>query len=522
MLPMAEFGRKSLASGSHGIAITSHPLATRAAVDVLRAGGNACDAALAASSVQLVVEPHLTSLTGALSLLYREGASGKASYLNGGVNAPLARLDGFSSRDVLTGRGVPVPGFWPAFEAAQRQFGSRSIAELLALPIELAREGFAIYPFLFGEMFAHHDTLGRTEAGRSTFFHDGALLTPGATLRQPLVALTLQRLAGEGMAYYCGDFTDQFCHVVREAGGVMVREDFEKYDVRWQEPAIGTYRKYKVVGSPPPDNGGSLLIEMLNMVELIDLQRQGPPTESVDTLFDLICIHNEVYCAGASQNDPTSHPLSLATLLSKEYAEYRLQLLRMTRPISLPNAVSPGTCHVTVADEAGNIASLVHSHMSLPWGNGLFAEGFMVSCGGMFFLRTMPLPGRRVTAYMAPNIIFEDEVPVLASGAPSVSLLACVLQNTVNILDFDLSIEASVHRPRFGLPGQTNEGWRVVTRVESGFDAKLWRGLQQRSLPLEIVAPWGYHMGTFEGVQLEPAGFRACADPRRAGAAEAF
>src|SRR6185295_6184826 len=105
-VPPARFGRKQGATGKRGMAVTAHPIATRAAVDILKAGGNACDGALAASVMQTVVEPHMTTITGCLSLLYYDAATKKSSYINGGITAPLAGLPGFSAADLRTGRGA--------------------------------------------------------------------------------------------------------------------------------------------------------------------------------------------------------------------------------------------------------------------------------------------------------------------------------------------------------------------------------------------------------------------------------
>ncbi|MFN8582878.1 MAG: gamma-glutamyltransferase [Gemmatimonadaceae bacterium] len=247
------FGRKPLARGRSGVAITSNPHATRAAVETLRAGGNACDAALCASAVQTVTEPHMTTITGMLSMLYFDAATGKLSYCNGGMNAPLAPLPGFNGADLATGRGAGVPGWWGGFEAAREKLGTRTRAQLLAPAIGYARDGFAIYPFLYGEMFSQLDTIGLTATGRSIYMPNGALLPPGATLRQPQAAEVLERLAADGSAFfYHGAFAQAYCEAVKAKGGVITPADFERYTARWDEPARGTYHGYDVVGSLLP------------------------------------------------------------------------------------------------------------------------------------------------------------------------------------------------------------------------------------------------------------------------------
>lgn len=525
LIAEAHFGPKTPATSQAGMAICSHPLATREAVKILRDGGNACDAALAASVTQTVVEPHMTGITGVLSMLYFDAATGETTYVNGGANAPLAPLTGFSAADIATGRGPGVPGFWAGFEAALARHGSMPRRRIMEGAIAFARDGFETHPFLWGEIFIMCHKIGMTEAGRRIFMPDSHLPRPGDLLVQPEAADTLEGLADEGNDYYYhGAFAQQYCDVVQEAGGVITPEDFAHYEARWQEPAWSSYRGYRIAGSPPPDHGGSLVIEMLNMIELMDLQTLGPPNESAETLYQMSRIHNLVFEEGGRQNDPDSHPLPLDVILSKDYAEMRFKLLQMGRtnsPAQPPPPPPPaGSNHVTVLDRAGNTATILHSCMSLPWSNGLFAGGVTVCASGAHFLRVMPEPGQRATAYVAPNIVFNRQgTPMLASGSPSVGLLANIVQNTTNIIDFAVPIAESVLRPRFGgrsldVPGST--------MVEADVDADVIDAVRDLGHAIDVVNPWNWHHGAFEGIHIDPdTGVRsACGDPRRCSKAE--
>lgn len=516
----ARYGRKAPVEGSRGIAVTSHPIAVRVALDVLREGGNACDAALAAAATQLVVEPHMTALTGGLSMLYRQGRSGHTSYLNGNVAAPLAALPDFCGADLVTGRAVPVPGWWPAFRAAHGRFGTSPRHRLLAPAIGLAREGFPVNAYLFGELYAHRAELGIHPQAREAYLPGGSLLTPGDTLRQQRLARTLERLQDEDLDYYHGDFARAFSTECARGGGVITPEDVHAYVAGWYEPLRGTYRGAEIVVSAPPDDGGCQLIEALNILERFDITALGPTTESAETLELLAAVHNEVYYAPLRTE--STH---VASLLSKEYAANRLTRHRAAGG----QAPSPGTIHVTVVDEERNIASITHSHMASPWVNGLFAEGCQLSGGGSFFQRGMPEPGHRATVYLAPNIVLRDGWPIIASGSPSVSLVACVLQNLVHLIDFGLPIEDVVALPRFGArPHEPESGWLPGITLEHGFapdvDAEFRHRWSARGDWLRDLGPWHSLTGNFEGVTLDPesGALRACADPRRNGAAEAY
>ncbi len=518
----ARFGHKKAASGKQGAVICSHPLAARAGIEILRAGGNACDAACSAAITQTVVEPHMTTITGCFGMLYFDAKSGRTTYVNGDINVPKAGLPGFTAADTYTGRGVGVPGWWGGFEAALGKHGTRSKAEIMAPAIGYARDGFEIHPFLYGEMFSMLGTIGRTAEGREIFMPRGTLLLPGQTLRQAKAAQTLERLKAEGGDYfYRGDFARHYCDVVNKTGGVMSPEDFASYQVRWDEAARGTYRGYEVVASPPPDNGGTHIIEALNMIEFIDIQKLGPPSESAETMYQLIMISNEVMAAGARQTDPRSHPVPLDVIVSKEYAHARYKLLQMSAPTVGSAPQPPGTNHVTAVDSAGNVASLTHSCMSTPWTNGLFVEGVSICASGVHFLRVMPKPGDRASVFLAPNIAFQNGRPVLASGSPSASLVSNILQNTVNILDFGMPIEESVHRPRFG--AILDHG--PANMVEADVDEKVRQRVAQRGgVTVDLVSPWYYHLGSFEGIYIDPASGQrtACGDPRRTSQADVY
>ncbi|MBK1787280.1 gamma-glutamyltransferase family protein [Prauserella cavernicola] len=519
----ARFGRKQPASGRDGMAVTSHPIVTQTAVDILRGGGNAADAALGASVAQAVVEPHMTTICGVLSMLYYDAKTGETTYLNGSMNRPK-ELTSFLPTDLPTGKSVAVPGFWAAFEAGLERHGSKSKSELVAPAIELARDGFDVYPFLYGMAFEQIGTLGRYPGGRELFFPDGRLIEVGEPLRQPALADTLENLVSEGADYfYRGKFAQKLVDTVQRAGGVMTLEDLDEYSVRWVEPARGTYRGYDVVASPPPDTGGTHVIEILNLLELIPLAEWGPPTDSADTLYWMLRFCGEVFDDGGRLRDPEFFDVPLDLLVSKEYARQRFELMKMSAPRPAPTAQYPGSNHVTVVDGEGNVASILHSVMSLPWTNGLYVDGVQLWAGAAHFLRMLPPAGGRGTCYVAPTIIFKDGAPVLTAGSPSVGLIQNIVQNTVNLLDFGVGIEESVHRPRFGGPSlatMINPAAPPGYYIESDIDESLRDEVASRGVALDVCNPWNFHSGSYEGVHIADDGtMSACADPRRAGKA---
>jgi gamma-glutamyltranspeptidase/glutathione hydrolase len=216
-------------------------------------------------------------------------------------------------------------------------------------------------------------------------------------------------------------------------------------------------------------------------------------------------------------------PLDL--LLSKERAAMRLELLSMAAPrVAAP--VTPGSNHLTVADEHGNVATLLHSCMSTPWSNGLFAGGVSVCAAGAHYLRVQPRPGDRISSIVAPNMLCRDGRPLLTSGSPSTGLLANVLQNIVNVVDFGIDLETSVHKPRFGGPSASDgmEAGGFLTEIESDLDPAVRDGVAARGVHFDVVNPWQYHLGSFEGIARDPDTdvLTAAPDPRRNSAAEGY
>lgn len=522
------YGVKQVAVGERGMVVSSEPIAVEAGVQVLREGGNALDAALAVAAVQLVTEPHMTSLTGGISLVYRDAASGEAAYLSGNVNAPLVELHDFGGADLTRARGVPVPGWWPAFVAAHERFGSLSVGRLLEPAIDVAREGFAVSPYLFGEMYNARENLGRNPQSREIFFREGSIIGPGQRLVQERAARTLERLRDEGMSYYLGEFAQAFCVASDADAGVITLADFEAYQAEWADPVRGSYRGFEIVGSAPPDDGGLQLIEAFNILENLDLRALGPAVESAETLSALIAVHNAVYYAAPRERRFRDNARIMDVLLSKEYGRQRFALLdTLASPVGAAPP-TPGTIHLSVVDADQNVATLTHSHMASPWVNGLYAEGFQLAGGGSFFQRVRPQPGERATIYLAPSMVLREGQPVIASGSPSVSLVACVLQNLVNLMDFGMPIEQSVAEPRFGArPHDPSRGWLPGTTIEHGFpekvlaDVRRWAG--RNRLWTREIGPWNSMTGNFDGITIDPVSgvMRSCGDPRRMGVAVA-
>lgn len=533
LVATAHFGPKQAVRSARGIAICTHPLASAAAADMLALGGNACDGVLAASIAQAVVEPHMTTLSGCLSMLYYDAASGEYSYVNGMMAAPQAVPD-VRSMDVAEfgalmaktdGTLCFVPGFWGGFEAGHDRHGRLPRSTVMAPAIHYARHGFEIHPFLWGEMFVESSVLGREPFSREIYFNGSTLRDIGDMLVQSALADNLGQLAEEGSDhFYRGEFGRRYAETVQARGGLITAEDMAAYEAFWDEPVHGAYRDYGVVGSPAPDFGGQALVEIMNMVELLDLQQTGPAFESGETTLRMMQIIGRVYADAVGGRFDGSLP-EVERAISKEYAAERFAALegRPASPNDRYTAVGampppPGSNHVTVVDAEGNVATVLHSVMSMPFRTGIYVDG-VYACASGVHLGSGPVePGGRAHARICPNMFTRDGRPVLASGSPSVSLTENIVQNSVNLLDFGLDLETSVHKPRFGGSSMTVPGALMLEADLPGAPARL---LREAGATVEVVNPWNWLCGSFEGVLIEEDGAVACGDPRRTAQAVA-
>ena len=505
LIAEAHFGRKTPAQSRKSMAITSHPLATREAVNVLTSGGNACDAALCAAITQTVLQPQKVGITGYLMLTYYDAASGKTMYINGSVNVPLGaeKTDG-----TWETWGPGVPGFWAGFEESLSRFGTKSKGELMAPAIRYAREGFETSPSLWGVIFWASEKLGRSDEGLKIYMPDNAIPNPGEMLYQKEAADTLERLVEEGNDYfYRGEFAEEFCRISQAGGRNIARADMERYEAHGVEAASGTYRGFEVRALP-------IIIETLDVLELFDIPRQGPPSESPDTLYQMIQSLNLVVEDRRPPSQGNPNELAVAKQqLSKELAHERIKKLRAGEVLhdTSSNSLPENTCAVTVADGRGNVACMVHSSNQAAFETGLWVKGVNLCA-----IRGSGIPGKRGRLGPAGMIIFKDGKPFLAGGSPSRSLRHCKLQNAINILDFGMSINESVHRPRYG---SMVEG---STTIEKDYDESVRKAVEKRGVAFDIVNPWNPSQGAFAGICFESGSgmMIACGDPRDHSKAE--
>lgn len=543
-------GPKTLVHARHWMVVTAEPSASAAGAAILRAGGNAMDAAVAVQLVLGLTEPQSSGLGGGAFLLYWDAARKRLTSYDGRETAPAAATPRLFLDDagqplrfmdaVVGGRSVGTPGVPRLLALVHREHGKLSWARLFRPAVRLAESGFVVPPRLAAGLVRERATLLRDPVARRYFFPGGVALKAGARVRNPAYARTLRRLARQGpAAFYRGPIAADIIRAVRHAPGNpgrLVRRDLAAYRVVERPSVCAPYRVWKVCGMGPPSSGGIAIGQILGMLEPYDLAALGPRSPAAWRLIanasQLAFADRERYVA-----DSDFVPVPVAGLLDQTYLRRRARLLATDRALHDVRAGDPtgsrglnrgrgaalelpSTSHFTIVDAAGNVVSMTSSIESA-FGARLMVDGFMLNNELTDFSfrpiddRGRPVAnrvegGKRPRSSMSPTIVFKDERPVLAIGSPGGSaIVGIVLKALIGWMDWDLDIQQAIDLPnvldRFG-PVEIEAGTPATAMVP----ALRAMGFATRLEPI----PSGLY-----GIAISPDGLSGGADPRRDGLA---
>lgn len=462
----------------------AQPEAAEAGADVLKAGGNAMDAAIACAFVQCVVDPLMTGIAGFGSCGIYDPSSKFHGYVDFHAPAPAgARPDMWEdliiseTRDgygfILKGavnevghQSVAVPASLKAYFEAHQRFGKLPWKELLQPAIEWAEKGWYVRPHVhyfwtsdsgFGRL-PIETRLTHTAGGRALYLRpDGTPKQVGDKVVNRDYANVLRLIARDGAdVFYKGEIADAIDADMRKHDGVVRKSDLESYQPVWCDPLWGEYRGYKVSTNQPP-GGGIMLLQMMNILENFDLRGLGHNSA------DYIRIVSEAMKRATSDKDlkigdPKFLKVPVDELTSKAYAQKQANSIKAGEigTVERLNQGHPSkdTTHVSVVDRDGMCVTMTHS-LGLP--SGVVAEnmGFMYNgCMGVFDPRPgrpgSIAPGKARFSSVCPSIVFKDHKPHLVIGAPGATQIAMgVLQAILNVLDFDMTMTEAVSAPRF-------------------------------------------------------------------------
>jgi gamma-glutamyltranspeptidase / glutathione hydrolase len=501
---------KRPATGTRGMVVTNHPLASAAGAAMLAEGGNAVDAAVAALFALTVVEPMMVGICGG-GMAHLRLADGRHVVIDGLSTAPAAsRADSFRPisstlpdyqetacrENALGPKAVAVPGTLKGWCEALARFGTLRLADVMAPAISLAARGFAVTPYLAECIAEVGADLASDPAIAARYLPDGTPLAAGARLVMGDYADTLRLIAEEGPdALYGGSpGTGTLGRIVADhiesAGGFLARADLAAYRTIERETVRGTYRGYEIVGPPPPSSGGVHVIEMLNIIEGYDIAALG--FGSPDALH-LVAEALKIAFAdrAAATADPAFVAVPVAALIDKGYAAERRGRIDLTRAQSWGAGVtageSPNTTHITIADGDGNIVASTQTI------NSLFGARFMVPGTGivpnnyMYLFDPHPgkalsiAPGKRITTSMSPLMALKDGKPVFAIGLPGgLRIFGSAMQALVNLIDHGMSLQEAVEAPRLWTQGGAVE-------IEDCFPESVRASLRERGHDIAVM-----------------------------------
>ncbi len=484
----------------NAMAATSHPLATATALSVLRDGGNAVDAAIAAAAVLAVVEPHMTGIGGDCFVILAE-PDGSLHGLNGSGRAPAAvdaawyRERGFRDVPGSGAHSITVPGAVKAWEVLSHRFGTWGLEALFSDAIRYAEEGFAVHPRVARDWARYAADLAADEGGRLHYLADGRTPAVSSRHRLPALGRTLRRIAREGAAaFYEGEIAAEIGGTVQEKGGFLDEGDLARVSADWVEPVTTSYRGHDVFEIPPSGQGITALI-MLNLMNELGVQRTT--VDGADRWHLMVEVARLAYAVRDRHvADPSSMTCDTGGLLGAALTNAlagRYTPGRRNESIELPPIPNSDTVYLCVVDRDRRAVSFINSLYS-GFGSRIVTpkSGIVLQNRGACFTLEEGHPneigpGKRPMHTIIPGMAMKDGkascVFGVMGGAYQPMGHALVLSN---MLDFGMDPQQAIDFPRLFW------GEDDVLEAEAGISATVREGLASNGHSLRSAAsPWG-------------------------------
>lgn len=496
-----------------------HRLASRAGVQMMKAGGNAVDASVAVGFALAVVHPQAGNLGGGGFMLIR-GADGKTHFIDYREKAPAAATANMyldpqgnviEDASVIGYKAIGVPGSVAGMVYAEKNYGKLSLDQVMAPAIKLAEEGFALAAEDARDL-QDDKPLASFPESRRIFQRDGNYYKTGEVFKQPDLARTLKRIAANPEDFYHGAMARELAASMQKGGGLITVDDLARYEAKEREVMRGSYRGYEIISAPPPSSGGTALIEILNILEGYDLARFGGRSAPAVHLT-LEAFRRAFFDRAEFMGDPDFSRIPVAQLIDKRYgvawresidpahvsvskdlkrpASFnQLEQYAATHPPPSDGVEPDHTTHFSVVDPEGN-AVAVTTTLNDSFGSRVTAEGlgfllndemddFAAKQGvpNMFGLIQGPAnaigPGKRPLSAMAPTIVLKDGKLFLVLGSPGGPRIITTVANILmGVIDYGMNIQEAVNAPRF------HQQWLPdVSEVEQGFSPDIVKRLE--------------------------------------------
>ncbi len=497
------FTTRSEIIAQNGMVATSQPLATQVALDILKKGGSAMDAAIAANAVLGLVEPASCGIGGDIFAIVWDAEEQKLSGFNGSGRSPKSlSIDYFIENEMnyvpfYGPLPVTVPGCVDGWFALHEKFGKLSMEELLKPAIEYGRNGFPVSEVIAYEMESSYKALQDQPGFEETYMMNGRTPRKGEIFKNPDLANTYELISKKGRdAFYKGKIARSISDYMKKHGGFLSYDDIADHTSNWTEPVSINYRGYDI-WELPPNGQGTAALQMLNIMEGYDIASMG--FGSPDYLHVLTEAKKLAYEDRAKfYADPDFNEIPLHQLLSKEYAAKQREMIDMdvaadTYPAGDFEIESGNTTYLTVADRDGNIVSLIQSIYS-EFASGMVPDGLgfvLQNRGQMFNVQNKDHanalePGKRPFHTIIPAFITKDGAPYLSFGLMGGAVQPQGhAQIVINMVDFGMNLQEAGDAPRMRHSGSSQPTGSIMANggtlnLESGFDYKTIRELRKK------------------------------------------
>ncbi len=509
------FATRSEVLAQNGMVATSHPLATQIGLDILKDGGNAIDAAIAANAALGLMEPTGCGIGGDLFAIVWSAKDKKLYGLNASGRSPeKLDLEYFKSRGIekIPAYGalpVSVPGCVDGWFELHKKFGSMKTEQIFAPAIAYAREGFPVTELIGYYLSASARRLKKYPNFTETYMPNGEALKKGDVFKNPYLANTYEKIVKGGRdAFYKGDIARTIATFLQEQGGVLSEKDLANHTSEWVEPVSTNYRGYDV-WELPPNGQGIAALQILNIMEAYDVEKMGfgsPEyvhhfTEAKKLAFE---DRAKFYA------DPAFNDLPIDELISKKYADERRKLInpdRAARRYDAGEIEQGNTIYLTTADKYGNMVSLIQSNYR-GMGSGMVPPelGFMLQDRGELFAleeghNNVIEPNKRPFHTIIPAFITKDGKPYISFGLMGGAMQPQGhAQIVINLVDFGMNLQEAGDAPRLRHTGSSQPTGEKMTdggqlSLESGFDYETIRKLVRKGHKIT------YSVGGFGGYQ---------------------
>jgi len=493
------FATRSEVIAQHGMAATSQPLATQVALDILKQGGNAIDAAIAANATLGLVEPTGNGIGGDLFVIIWDAKTQKLYGLNASGRSPFSltleyfKENGYTRIPPQGPLPVSVPGCVDGWFEMHKKFGTMPMEKILNPAIQYARNGFPVSELIAYYMQGNTRSLQKWPGFKETFMPNGRAPEKGEIFKNPYLANTLEKIAKGGRdEFYKGNIAQTIDTYMKRMGGFLSYEDMAAHTSEWVEPISTNYREYDI-WELPPNGQGTAVLQMLNILEEYDIKSMGFGSKEYIHYFieakKLAFEDRAKFYA-----DPDFNDIPIHKLISKEYANERRKLInpnRAGRRYDAGNFEQGNTIYLTVADKDGNMVSLIQSNYR-GMGSGMTPDGLgfiLQDRGELFNLEeghfNTYAPHKRPFHTIIPAFITKDGKPYISFGLMGGSMQPQGhVQIVINLIDFGMNLQEAGDAPRIRHGGSSQptgstmmDGGQVY--LETGFSYETIRELMK-------------------------------------------